>query len=168
MSASILFWLITLWFNSSCGQDPFCENGIANSGKTYCCAASCGACGGSGCNSRPGGNTNCCQSKIVAAGKSCDEYDAPCLIEPYYCDSIYGGGWSLVRHSYNGWHPATDDVLGTDEYGVFDNNPKSFNTWTIPYNNALEDDGSTLFMFSNGGCSEFLVAEHKQFNTSRD
>eukprot|EP01083_Nonionella_stella_P033801 92488_1 len=38
-------------------------------------------------------------------------YAGPCL-------DIDGGGWTLVRHAYNQWHPATDNLEGTDEYGT--------------------------------------------------
>ena len=81
------------------------------------------------------------------------------------CQNIYGGDWILVRHSYNQWHPATDNLAGTDEYGIFDNNPQSNESWSIRFDNVLESDGSTLFMFSNGDCSEWMVVENKQFNT---
>ena len=81
------------------------------------------------------------------------------------CDNIYGGDWYLVRHSYDQWHPATDNLAGTSVYGTFDNNPQALNTWSIEFSNILESDGSTLFMFSNGDCSEWIVTRNDQFNT---
>eukprot|EP01084_Bolivina_argentea_P009173 17156_1 len=82
------------------------------------------------------------------------------------CENIYGGGWRLVRHSYDAWHPSLDNLQGTDSYGDPDNNPKSMNTWSIPFDLDLQADGSSLFMFSNGDCSEWMVAENKQFTTT--
>ena len=73
------------------------------------------------------------------------------------CQYIYDGNWLLVRHAYNQYHPATDDLIGTEIYGTFDNNPQSLNTWSIQFDNILELDGSTVFMFSNGDCSEWLI-----------
>ena len=81
------------------------------------------------------------------------------------CQYIYGGGWTLVRHSYNSWHEATDNLGGSDIYGTYDNNPQSMNSsWSIQYNNTLESDGSTLFMFSNGDCTEWLITRNDQFH----
>ena len=37
-----------------------------------------------------------------------------------WSDSIDGGGWTLVRRVKPGdtWHPATDHLLGSEEYGT--------------------------------------------------
>ena len=75
------------------------------------------------------------------------------------CQSIYGGNWVLIRHAYNQWHNTTDNLAGTDVYGTFDNDPESLSSWSIQFDNILESDGSTLFMFSNGNCSEWMVVE---------
>jgi hypothetical protein len=40
----------------------------------------------------------------------------------YYCeDSFEGGGWLLVRRVKQGsaWHPAKDDLMGTEVYGTY-------------------------------------------------
>ena len=63
------------------------------------------------------------------------------------------------------WHPATDNLDGTDVYGVFDNDLQSLTAWSRRFDNVLESDGSTLFMFSNGDCTEWMVVENTQFNT---
>ena len=78
------------------------------------------------------------------------------------CQYKYGGNWLLVRHSYNSWHPATDNLKGTDVYGVYDNNPQSLNSWSIQFDNVLQSDNSTLFMFSNGDCSEWMITTNDQ------
>jgi hypothetical protein len=61
--------------------DPACANGIANSSGTVCCPPSCGACGVSGCASLPGGENNCCGSKIEQNNLSCLDHAAPCVLE---------------------------------------------------------------------------------------
>eukprot|EP01084_Bolivina_argentea_P231894 390954_1 len=71
------------------------------------------------------------------------------------CDFIDGGGWKLVRHSYNGWHSATDNAIGTDVYGTSSEDLFDINKWSIEYNSLLSS--STEFMFSNGGCTEYLI-----------
>ena len=40
--------------------------GIYTGNQAICCLASCGTCGGSGCDSRPGGGGNCCQGAITS------------------------------------------------------------------------------------------------------
>jgi hypothetical protein len=55
--------------------DPTCQHGILSKlgdGREVCCAASCGSCGGTGCNDRPGGGAACCGGTISKDGRSCD------------------------------------------------------------------------------------------------
>ena len=73
------------------------------------------------------------------------------------CQNLYGGQWVLVRHAYNAWHTASDQLAGTDQYGTYDNDPLSMATWSIPFDKALESDGNVLFMFSNGDCSQYSI-----------
>eukprot|EP01084_Bolivina_argentea_P035042 64979_1 len=83
------------------------------------------------------------------------------------CNDIYGGEWMLVRHSYNSWYQATDNLVGTAVYGYPDPNPKSKSSWSMQYNIYLETDGSTLFLFSNGECSEWIVTINNEFLTAK-
>eukprot|EP01083_Nonionella_stella_P083611 231248_1 len=87
----------------------------------------------------------------------------PCCVLCDPCDYIYGGDWFLVRHAYNGWHTATDSLQGTNAYGTYNGDPSSTTTWSVEFSGALSLDGSSTFMFSNGDCSQWLVAEHNQF-----
>jgi len=54
--------------------------------KLVCCAASCGACGGSGCAHRPGGSKVCCAQRITQAATKCGKgsrgriTQAPCVL----------------------------------------------------------------------------------------
>jgi hypothetical protein len=53
----------------------------------------------------------------------------------YYCeDSFQGGGWVLVRRVKQGssWHPATDNLRGTDVYGTY-GTPLSDTTFSIAW-----------------------------------
>lgn len=60
-------------------------NGTGNSPRglcsgNVCCTASCGRCGGSGCNRLPGGAANCCTSVIRSSGRVCTgNIGAPCV-----------------------------------------------------------------------------------------
>jgi hypothetical protein len=60
--------------------DPDCAAGIA--AGLICCEAGCGACGGTGCGSLPGGPEACCAGSITASGRSCQAWDAPCVLDP--------------------------------------------------------------------------------------
>jgi hypothetical protein len=58
-----------------------------------------------------------------------------CLAPKYYCeDSFQGGGWVLVRRVKQGysWHPANDDLRGTDVYGTY-GTPTSDSTFSIAW-----------------------------------
>eukprot|EP00802_Teleaulax_amphioxeia_P001183 Tamp_01184.p1 GENE.Tamp_01184~~Tamp_01184.p1 ORF type:complete len:942 (-),score=141.12 Tamp_01184:2821-5646(-) len=45
-----------------------------------CCAASCGMCGGEGCESAPGGATKCCLDQEEGAQICSDSHSAPCMM----------------------------------------------------------------------------------------
>eukprot|EP01083_Nonionella_stella_P084379 233577_1 len=81
-------------------------------------------------------------------------------------DNIDGGDWYLVRHTYNEWHPATDKLAGTDEYGIYDADALSQNAWSIPFDQYLASDGSTEFLFGNGDCSKWLITKNDQFTST--
>jgi hypothetical protein len=62
----------------------------------------------------------------------------------YYCeDSFQGGGWALVRRVKQGatWHPANDDLRGTEVYGTY-GTPNSDSTFSI----AWQGLGSELLL----------------------
>eukprot|EP00612_Vaucheria_litorea_P004578 CAMPEP_0171461176 /NCGR_PEP_ID=MMETSP0945-20130129/5734_1 /TAXON_ID=109269 /ORGANISM="Vaucheria litorea, Strain CCMP2940" /LENGTH=339 /DNA_ID=CAMNT_0011987481 /DNA_START=42 /DNA_END=1060 /DNA_ORIENTATION=+ len=55
-----------------------CPSGsIADASGVKCCAASCGLCGGYGCDSRPGGAAACCTGSVT---KSCTLGSLPCVV----------------------------------------------------------------------------------------
>ena len=69
----------------SCPSDAartWCDQGWLKNDK-YCCAASCGQCGGSGCDGQPGGSSNCCVGPIKKADRKCTSYDdTTCVVPP--------------------------------------------------------------------------------------
>ena len=78
------------------------------------------------------------------------------------CENIDGGGWKLVRHvsdDYGGWHPATDDCLGTQEYGIVDFNAQSSNTYSVAFESviAIGSGSDNQFLFAFGDCSSWVV-----------
>eukprot|EP00903_Cladosiphon_okamuranus_P016927 g15603.t1 len=62
-------------------SSPFECDGILSTLGQYCCPATCGRCGGVGCSQLPGGEDNCCTSKIKERGDMCAVTGAaPCRI----------------------------------------------------------------------------------------
>eukprot|EP00903_Cladosiphon_okamuranus_P006681 g6521.t1 len=61
-----------------------CSNGIEgiDVDGMFCCALSCGTCGGRGCAGRPGGSAACCGGGIQRSERLCSETgEAPCIID---------------------------------------------------------------------------------------
>ena len=57
------------------------EQLATSGGSTACCPASCGQCGGGGCEDRPGGSQTCCVYGLVAANLACrDESSVACIV----------------------------------------------------------------------------------------
>ena len=60
-----------------------CEafGGILDPASLQCCAASCGSCGGAGCEARPGGPANCCIDDVSSQNKMCSSsVHPPCTL----------------------------------------------------------------------------------------
>ena len=52
-----------------CNDSSFqCAAGVRQPSTSYCCAASCGVCGGDTCNKQPGGRPLCCPLCILKRG----------------------------------------------------------------------------------------------------
>ena len=74
------------------------------------------------------------------------------------CPQDVGFGCFHVRHTPSGqWHPATDDLLGTDAYGE-----SNFNSapWSIPFSRMSFSE----FLFADGYCSWWLIASKHALN----
>jgi hypothetical protein len=70
----------------------------------------------------------------------------------YLCeDKFQGGGWALVRRVKQGsaWHPATDNLAGTDVYGTA--NSGTATTFSFPFSN-LVTSGDSLVMLATSTC----------------
>ena len=84
-----------------------------------------------------------------------------CTLSPvcHHCGyDINNGGWTLVRHAPGGftkWHPATDNLAGTDEYGDPSTGPMSRSPWSIPFETAV--NGYDELLFASGDCSKWLI-----------
>jgi len=65
---------------------------LGTHGLAACCPASCGECGGKGCQSRPGGKEACCAGAIRSSARTCDRHAPPCL------------PWPAAHHET--WQPA--------------------------------------------------------------
>lgn len=62
--------------------DPTCAHGVTDEVAEYCCAASCGVCGGEDCQHHPGGQADCCCGAIKTEGRNCSQTGAPCVMPP--------------------------------------------------------------------------------------
>jgi len=71
-------------------------------------------------------------------------------------DDILGGHWTLVRRvkAGNNWHPSTDQLMGTDVYGSFINDPTADATFSI----AFDINQVSEFLFATGDGQKWLVA----------
>ena len=73
-----------------------------------------------------------------------------------------GSGWKLVRHvpaSAKAWHPATDQLRGTDVYG----DPSNPNTaWSITFNKTSFNQ----FLFATGDGEKWLITTKEQVTGS--
>jgi len=74
------------------------------------------------------------------------------------CGYLEGGDWKPVRHvpGVNNWHPATDQLRGTDTYG---NPGVPQSPWSINFETAVPDWNQ--FLFSTGNCAVWLVANRE-------
>jgi len=70
------------------------------------------------------------------------------------CQNIDHGGWELVRWmpSGNTFHPATDNLFGSDVYG---NSNDMSKPWSIRYETKSFDQ----FLFAFGDCDKWLIAD---------
>ncbi len=71
------------------------------------------------------------------------------------CDNDFeGGGWWLVRRVKQGttWHPATDDLRGTDVYGLDGYGTSSWDVSTATFSLEFASmiSSETLFLIANG------------------
>jgi hypothetical protein len=120
--------------------DPTCATGIA--AGTACCASSCGACGGTGCASRPGGAEACCANPINSSGVSCSGSMPPCTM-----GSGGGGGggprWELLRADFQG------QSVGTYSQGKVASDFGSAASWSNGLNQGrakIVQEGSNRFL----------------------
>lgn len=89
--------------------------------------------------------------------------EPPSLDQPLYRNGkFYFGGavgtdeWKLVRHVRPGhsWHPASDQMRGTQAYGGYDANMRSGSSWSIRFDHL----SCRKFMFATGNMHKWLIA----------
>ena len=111
-------------------------------------------------------------TKVFRVGHTNFVYSSPflnivdCLHFGYYLD---GGGWTLVRHApggYDKWHPATDDLAGTEAYGDSAKGPMSREAWSIVFDTAVS--GYDELLFSSGDCTLWLIVKKEQLAGTLD
>jgi len=70
------------------------------------------------------------------------------------CPETVGNLWTLVRHAPPGknWHQATDNLIGTDEYGT-PSGPTSLSYWSIKFDTTTFDK----FLFTRDNCEKWLI-----------
>ncbi|CAJ1455681.1 unnamed protein product [Effrenium voratum] len=138
-------------FVARCGEDLWCGSGVRPSGtdgSRYCCASSCGTCGGTSCSSN-GALDICCLETLLAAGRVCrDHSDVSCLLPEAspFCggnlqlnnfesaDAMSKAGWTIDTASdsnlftadasyigYRGWAASAGGIsLALKGYGTLD------------------------------------------------
>ncbi len=82
----------------------------------------------------------------------------------YFCeDNFEGGGWALVRRVRQGstWHPARDNLRGTEAYGVADSSTSGA-TFSLPFASLITSD-ETLVLFATGTSACMKDQEYTPF-----
>lgn len=76
---------------------------------------------------------------------------------------IAGGGWKLVRRVKQGaeWHPATDNLQGTDVYG---NAAVDYELSDLTFSVRFVDDDFDEFLFALGDFSRWMVVKKEQIS----
>jgi hypothetical protein len=86
-------------------------------------------------------------AQMTMNGNSVQTYN----FAPYTCEAnIEGGGWALVRRVKQGttWHPATDNLAGTQaHYGTYGSDTSDA-TFGVVYSSFVTS--STEFLFATG------------------
>jgi hypothetical protein len=114
--------------------DGACSHGIASG--IVCCAASCGSCGGSGCQARPGGSSMCCLGRVRDSKVYCEEngFKPPCVSQ----GKSFTVEWADVPY-YQGAHTAS---AGSQQQSGFDSGTNHFEV-------TLFSDGNIKFQYKD-------------------
>ena len=106
----------------------------------------------------------------------CDLNEKPSV--PLFTKTFQGKKWTLVRRVKQGpsWHPATDELLGTDEYGTYCGQrgaakhcDTSDATFSIPFgDNGRSSLHWDQIMFSSGDNSLWLIMDKAEMDRCTD
>ena len=118
-------------------------------------------------------------TRVTGGGNSiqyCDLNIQPDV--PLFKKQINGKEWTLVRRVQPGpsWHPATDELLGTDEYGTYcgergaaDRCDTSMATFSIPFGDHSRSSMVwDQIMFASGDMSMFVVLDKAEMDGCTD
>ena len=84
--------------------------------------------------------------------------------------TFQGETWDLVRRVKQGdtWHPATDELLGIDEYGVY-GDATSDKTFSIPFgDHGRSDLHWDQIMFASGDMTMWLILDKAEMDSCTD
>jgi hypothetical protein len=88
------------------------------------------------------------------------DYLLPLAFVPICDNDFEGGGWWLVRRVKQGttWHPATDDLRGTDVYGLASYSAPGWDVSTATFSLEFASmiTSETLFLIANG---QFVLSQ---------
>jgi hypothetical protein len=71
------------------------------------------------------------------------------------CADEAGKGWQLVRRTSGNTHSATDDLSGTDVYGIASSDPLSTSSFSVAFESAVPNYDEMLF--ATGDCTHWMV-----------
>ena len=103
----VAFFLLRAVLATVPAADPTCRTGIGY--YNYCCAKSCGLCGGSRCRTRTGGSAGCCMSGIRASHLNCSTQGPStatggCMLESTSCVDTLPVVAPQVQHTCKYFH----------------------------------------------------------------
>ena len=131
-----------------------CARGISRG--NVCCAPTCGQCGGSGCQNRPGGRNHCCSGSIRDNAVKCSANGgvAPCVSD----GNAFTVEWSDVPY-YSGVHGASQQSLAGQQtlYGG-QSTAAGYDGGTNHFEVTLYSDGKIKFQYkvtSHDHCRAF-------------
>ena len=120
-----------------------CARGIAN--RNVCCASTCGQCGGSGCQNRPGGRNHCCAGAVRDNAVKCSSNGGvpPCVSD----GQAFTVEWADIPY-YSGIHGATQqNSPGQQTMFGGQSTSSSYGGGTNHFELTLYSDGKIKFQY---------------------
>ena len=120
-----------------------CARGISNG--NVCCAATCGQCGGSGCQNRPGGRAACCSGTVRDSAVRCQQNggNPPCISD----GNAFTVEWADVPY-YAGGHAVNAPIGQQGMYSNTQTDP-NYAGGTNHFELTLYSDGKIKFQYKD-------------------